>query len=122
MALHGWNAFADIVVGLGGVPRKPQTASKTRWAGFLPMLAWVNEFKHALIEYKQPANCVANDDGTEFASHEIVGDDQWVQVSQLVSAKVFDGLPCRRQGINMCCRMPSFGRLGLLSTLWRQQR
>ena len=50
------------------------------------MLSWVNEFKLALIEYKQPANCVANDDGTEFSTHEIVDDHQWVEVSQLVSA------------------------------------
>lgn len=86
MVWQGWNELADIIVGLGGVPRKPQTASKTRWAGFLPMIAWVNEFKLALIEYKQPANCVANDDGTEFTTHEIVDDHQWVEVSQLVSA------------------------------------
>lgn len=84
------------MVGLGGVPKKPQTASKTRWAGYLPMLAWVNEYKLPLIEYKQPDNCVANDDGTEFTSHEIVGDDQWVQVSQLVSANVVTTPFCRR--------------------------
>ena len=56
------------------------------------MLAWVNEFKLALIAYKQPDNCMANDDGTEFTTHEIVDDQQWVQVSQLVSA---NGIGCR---------------------------
>lgn len=71
--------------GLGGTLTKPNIASKTRWAGFLGMCSWVNENKLALIEYEEPQDCVANDDGTRYSSHELIDDDQWQMVSQLVS-------------------------------------
>lgn len=83
---QGYNKFSEIVNALGGTGTKPQVASKTRWAGFLSMCSWVNENKLALIEYEEPSDCVANDDGTRYASHEIGDEDQWQQVTHLVSS------------------------------------
>ena len=42
--LQGWNAMLAVVSTLSGKDVcKPPCGAETRWAGFLPMLSWVNE-------------------------------------------------------------------------------
>ena len=85
MYLQGYSAFAVGVEAGGGKPRAPPKGAETRWVGFLPMLAWVNDFSHYLVEYEEPSDCVANDDGTVYGQHALV-EDEWIEVMQLVSA------------------------------------
>ena len=67
--------------------------SATRWAGFLPMVRWVNEFKPCIQAYDlAPAqNTVANDDGSEYHEH-LLDDGHWVDVAQMVCPSCFCSL------------------------------
>ena len=70
--LQGWNALQEIALGLGKKKiSKPPCGAETRWAGLLPMLAWVNQHKIFLMEYTAPNDCVVNPDGTAYNTHHI---------------------------------------------------
>ncbi len=86
--LLAYDKLCDYVEDLDGTCRRPPKMSKTRWAGFLPVCAWVNEFKVPIQRYDEcPAeNCVENNDGTVYIDHRL-SEGQWVDVAHLVSAK-----------------------------------
>lgn len=58
--------------------------SQTRWAGFLPVCAWVNEFKSAIQVYDSapPEGCVQNEDGSAYRDHSLE-DGEWIDVGHL---------------------------------------
>lgn len=76
--------LAGMIEGMGGTARRPPMGAATRWAGFLPMVEWVNEFKAGILSYNvSPAqNTVANDDGSEYKEH-LMEDYEWVEVAQM---------------------------------------
>ena len=82
--MQAYDKLCEIVYNLDGIPRRPPKNSKTRWAGFLPVCAWVNEFKVAIQLYDEsPAEgCVENEDGTVYNDH-CLEEGQWVDVAQL---------------------------------------
>ena len=87
---QGWNALQEMAFRLGKkkIP-KPPCGAETRWAGLLPMLAWVNEHKMFLVEYIAPQDCVVNPDGSAYSSHRIE-EFEWLDIIQLVSCCVIN--------------------------------
>jgi hypothetical protein len=84
--IQGWNALMELVSGRNFKSiRKPPCGAETRWAGFLPMLAWVNENKIYLQDYEAPETCMYNPDGTKYSEHALLNSD-FNDVMQLVRA------------------------------------
>ena len=65
---------------------KPPIGAKTRWAGIIPMLKWMNENSRAIMEYdgRHPKDCVVLEDGTEYGDH-VMSFEEWDVLRQLVS-------------------------------------
>ena len=65
---------------------KPPVGAKTRWAGIVPMIKWINENYQALCEYqgKHPSDCVPMEDGSHYGDYTMEKDD-WDVIMQMVS-------------------------------------
>ena len=70
---------------LGVQQRKPPVGARTRWAGIIPMISWVNENHQALMEYntRHPKDCATPEDRSAYDDYMLI-DEDWDVISQLV--------------------------------------
>lgn len=64
---------------------KPPVGARTRWAGVIPMITWMNENIKAILEYdaRHPKDCAMLEDGSEYGDHLMTIED-WEILQQLV--------------------------------------
>ena len=44
---------------------RPNQGSVTRWGGMIDIYMWVAKYWDTLLQYRDPEDCVDNDDGTK---------------------------------------------------------
>ncbi len=45
---------------------RPNQGSVTRWGGMIDIYMWVAKYWDTLLRYREPEDCVENDDGTRY--------------------------------------------------------
>ena len=77
---------------------KPPVGARTRWAGFIPMLRWVNHNRYAICKYdcKHPSDCAALEDGSDYTDHMMETQDWDLLLQMVIALHLFHVvfLPC----------------------------
>lgn len=57
---QGMDALRDLNKSI----TRPNQGSVTRWGGMIDIYMWIGKYWETLVQYREPDDCVENDDGT----------------------------------------------------------